>query len=233
MKALFSTCAAFVLAGAMAAPAALAQPTAVTPQQEALGLPSGPYLLSCTRPHVVNGSLVALCDDRASATQDAVDTWRMAQMPLAEAQQCNGAIADTGNGRLTCGTAPMAGSSMAPQNYGSSFGTSGSPYVPPYSNSMGSSAPGLPGYQSGAAPGYPNGQPVPSANKPYYSPPSAGSSMAPQNYGSSFGTSGAPYGSPTGYPYYLNPPYPNRGQSIPGVNGNQPIGWPGTPSNPT
>jgi hypothetical protein len=232
MKSLFSTCAAFALAGALFAPAALAQQTVVTPQQEQAGLPSGPYLLSCTNPHRVNGSLVALCDDRVTATQDAMDTWHMAQMPLAEAQQCNGAVADMRNGRLTCATMPMVGSSMPPQNYGSSFGTSEqepmtgpgmapqsygnalgtSPYVPPYAANTGTSAPGLPGYQYGAAPGYPNGQ------------PETGSSMMPENYG----TSGAPYGYTTGSPNYLN-----QNRVVPGANENQPIGFPGTPSNPT
>src|SRR5579884_2139145 len=118
MKSLLSTCAALALAGALFVPAASAQ-TVVTPRQEQAGLPSGPYLLSCTRVHAANGSLVALCDERASATQDAMDTWHTAQMPLAQAQQCNGAVEHI-NGTLTCATAPMVGSSMPPQNYGSS-----------------------------------------------------------------------------------------------------------------
>lgn len=158
MKSLLSTCAALALVGALFVPAASAQ-TVVTPRQEALSLPSGPYLLSCTGAHAANGSLVALCDDRTAATRDAMDTWHTAQMPLAQAQQCNGAIEHI-NGTLACATAPMAGSSTPPQNYGSSFGTSG-------------------------APGYPLGN---------------------QNS------------------YW--------GQTAPEVNGNQPIGWPGTPSNP-
>jgi hypothetical protein len=245
MKSLLSTCAALALAGALFVPAASAQ-TVVTPRQESLGLPSGPYLLSCTGAHAVNGSLVALCDDRAAATRDAMDTWHTAQMPLAQAQQCNGAIEHI-NGTLTCATAPMVGSSTPPQNYRSSFGTSGPTYgssgaamtpssatpyeVNPsgypegqpvvrapksyypgssaapqnYGSSFGTSSPayGTPGaamtespatppYATGA-PGYPEGQPTAPATKPYYSQPSAGSSMAPQNYGSSYGASSAPY----------------------------------------
>jgi hypothetical protein len=219
MKSLLSTCAAFALAGALFASAALAQQTVVTPQQAQAGLPSGPYLLSCTHAHRVNGALVALCDDQATA-REGMDTWHPAQMSLAQAEQCNGAIEDF-NGRLNCGTMPMVGSSMPPQSYGSSFGTSEqqpmtgssmppqnygnalgtSPSVPPYSANAGTSAPGLPGYQYGAAPGYPNGQPVPPANKPYYSPPMTGSSTMPENYGSSFGTAGAPGHHTTSHPY--------------------------------
>jgi hypothetical protein len=239
MKSLLSTCAALALAGALFVPAALAQ-TVVTPRQEALGLPSGPYLLNCTGVHAANGSLVALCDDRATATQDAMDTWHTTQMPLAQAQQCNGAIVDMRNGRLACGTPamvaanmgplytgtgtagqmPMVGSSMAPQNqnYGSSFGTSGPTYGS--SDAAMTESPATPPYATGAS-GYSQGQPAAPAAKPYYS----GSSMAPQNqnYGSSYGTSGAPYGT-SNHPYH--------GRIIPGVNGNQPIGTPGTPSHP-
>jgi hypothetical protein len=147
MKSPLAAATAFLLAGILAMPAAFAQ-TVVTPQQQALGLPSGPYLLSCTGAHVVNGSLVALCDDQAAAQQGR-DTWRTARLSLAEAQQCSGAVENI-NGTLTCGTAPSVGSSMPPQYYGSSFGTSGpgygysgtpaaSPYTPPYASGASSS----------------------------------------------------------------------------------------------
>jgi hypothetical protein len=172
VKFLLSTCAAFALAGALYAPAASAQTNVVTPQQERTGVPAGPYLLSCAHPHMVNGSLVALCDDRATATRGAMDTWHRAELP--NAQQCNGAVEDM-NGRLTCGTQAMVGSSMAPQYYGSSFGNSGSPDVPPYAGYANTTprhpVPGLPGFEPGSAPGYPQGQPVPPADKSYYSRP--------------------------------------------------------------
>jgi hypothetical protein len=234
MKSLLSTCAAFALTGALFAPAALAQQTVVTPQQQRAGLPSGPYLLSCTRPHVVNGSLVALCDDQATARQG-MDAWHTAQMSLAQAQQCNGAIEDV-NGRLTCGTAPMVGSSMPPQNYGSSFGTSGP--TQGYSGAPANNPNTLP-YATGA-PGYPGGQPVPPANKPYYSPSATGSSMMPQNYGSSYGTSIAPYDRyGTGAQGQLQtPPNPDYGSSY-GASGapydrytTRAPGQPRTPPNP-
>jgi hypothetical protein len=142
MKALLSACAALALAGALSVPAALAQATAVASQGEAFGLPSGPYLLSCTGAHVANGSLVALCNDRATAIQDRMGAWHTMQMPLVAAWQCNDLI-ENSNGNLTCETAPRVGSSALPQPYGSAFGTSGptpgysgasvnNPYVPPY-----------------------------------------------------------------------------------------------------
>ena len=142
MRPIFSASAALLLAGTMVSGAAWAQ-TAMTPRQERAGLPAGPYLLSCTHAHMVNGRLVALCDDRTNAT-GGLDTWHMAQLPNARA--CSEAIENV-NGRLTCGTMPMVGSSTPPQYYGSSFGTLGSssgypgeamgpasePYTPPYS----------------------------------------------------------------------------------------------------
>jgi hypothetical protein len=194
MKPLLSTCAAFALASALYAPAALAQPaplppppapaarpTVVTPRQEALGLPSGPYLMGCTGSHVVNGSLVALCDDRTTATQDAMDTWHTAQMPLAAAQQCNGAVVDLRNGRLACGTPAMVAARIEPLLYGTGVGVAGQT-------------------------------------------PMVGSSAAPQYYGSGFGTSAPPYGSsgaPAYNPYTLPPATraPASSGGVPGYHG--------------
>jgi hypothetical protein len=186
MKSLLSTCAAFALAGALFAPAALAQQTVVTPQQEQAGLPSGPYLLSCAHPRVVNGSLAALCDDQATAERG-MDTWHMSQAPLAQAQQCNGALEDI-DGRLTCGTAPMVGSSMPPQNYGSSFGTSGAPYDRYTTGAQGQ-------IQTPPNPDY--GSSYRAAGAPYdrYTTGAQGQIQTPPNpdYGSSYRAAGAPY----------------------------------------
>ena len=161
MRPIFSAPAALLLAGTVLSSAAWAQ-AAVTPRQEQAGLPAGPYLLSCAHPHRVNGRLVAFCDDQTNALHGQ-DTWHTAQ--LSNAQQCSGSV-DNVNGRLTCGTAPMVGSSTPPQSYGSAFGTSGYPRTPgsPYTSYPGN-------YEFNSPPGYPMGQPVPPANKPYYSRP--------------------------------------------------------------
>lgn len=186
MRPMFSASAALLLAGTMLSGAAWAQ-TATTPRQERAGLPAGPYLLSCTHPHMANGQLVALCDSRTSATQGQ-DTWRWAR--LSEAQACTGAVENI-NGELTCGTEPMVGSSTPPQVYGSSFGNSGSSYGAPAATMNSYTPP----YEAGPS-AYPNGQPVPPANKPYYSAtPQAEWSAPPQHYGSGLTTTPSSYGS--------------------------------------
>ncbi len=161
MTPISSVSAALLLAGTMVSSAAWAQ-TAVTPRQQQAGLPAGPYLLSCAHPRMVNGRLVALCDDQTNAMQGQ-DTWHTAQ--LSNAQQCNGSVENM-NGQLTCGTAPMVGSSTPPQPYGSSFGTSGPSYGHPGTTTGSASGPYVPPYQT-SQPGYPQGQPVAPANKPY------------------------------------------------------------------
>lgn len=83
-------------------------------------------------------------------------------------------------------------------------------------------------YQSGA-PGYPQGQPLPPASKPYYSPsPAAGSGMAPQPYGGTYATPGAPYepGSPYIAPYSTYP-----GNSAFDSPAGYPAGQPVQPAN--
>ncbi|HJU15075.1 MAG TPA: hypothetical protein VJ770_01285 [Stellaceae bacterium] len=181
--------------------------TAVTPRQEHLGLPSGPYLLSCTNAHMSGGTLVATCDNQASASEHTMDRWRLAELP--NAGQCNGAI-ENFNGRLVCGTEPMVGSSTPPQSYGSAFG--GSAETPPYEGE---------GYGSNSAypAGYPHGQPVAPAVKPL-----VGSSMAPQSYDSSSGTSthiGQPY---PGYGTWRTPTYQPMPQAYPsGYPQGQPV----------
>jgi hypothetical protein len=155
MRSIASVAAALLLAGTVLSSAAWAQ-AVVTPRQEQARLPAGPYLLSCAHPHRVNGRLVALCDDQASAMHGQ-DSWRMAQ--LSDPRQCGGPIENV-NGRLTCGTVPMVGSSAPPQYIGSSFGTSG----PGYGNSgVSADNPYRPPYETGAG-GYPNGRPVPATS---------------------------------------------------------------------
>ena len=122
MKLLFPAPMALILSSALFAASGQAQPVmpgqdlpsssdrqvvtpdyAVTPEQEAQGLPAGNYLSSCSDPHMVGDTLVASCDIGNSI-------WRAAALP--QAMACDGAIDNVG-GNLVCTVQEGFGSSLA------------------------------------------------------------------------------------------------------------------------